>query len=479
MNWFSVDKKGLADIVARRHKSFILFEMLQNAWDEDCTTVSVTVIPVPNKPFVDLVIEDDSDTGFSTLSHAFTLFAESEKKGDTQKRGRFNLGEKLVLSLCKTAEILSTTGGIRFDEKGRHALRGCRDKGSIITLRLRMSRAEMDECLSGVQQVIVPSHITTSVNGEIIKEKTPLLCYKQSLPTEISGDNGQLRRTKRITDVAVYIVEQGTGWLYEMGIPVVFTGDDFDVDVQQKIPVNLDRDNVSPAYLKQIRRQLLIETVDNLAQDSLQNTWIMDALSSPELPETVVKKVILEKFGEQVVSYDPNDPEANKRAVAAGYTVLHGRQFNKAQWKNFRDHSVVQPSSAFFKTPKPFSDDPDAQSLVMLKKSDWSETQSLLINKLEHLSKKLIGVPVSISIANDPSWGFNGSFSRQGCHMILNQGTLGRQWFSLGITEEVLALVIHELGHYYASDHLSSGYYDALCMLGARMALLGVENTIN
>jgi 3-(3-hydroxy-phenyl)propionate hydroxylase len=32
----------------------------------------------------------------SDLTHAFTLFAESAKKGDAEKRGRFNLGEKLV-----------------------------------------------------------------------------------------------------------------------------------------------------------------------------------------------------------------------------------------------------------------------------------------------------------------------------------------------------------------------------------------------
>jgi hypothetical protein len=37
------------------------------------------------------------------LSHAFTLFAESVKKGDAEKRGRFNLGEKLVLALCDEA----------------------------------------------------------------------------------------------------------------------------------------------------------------------------------------------------------------------------------------------------------------------------------------------------------------------------------------------------------------------------------------
>ena len=33
-NWFDVDKAGLAKLMAGRPKAFVLFELLQNAWDE-------------------------------------------------------------------------------------------------------------------------------------------------------------------------------------------------------------------------------------------------------------------------------------------------------------------------------------------------------------------------------------------------------------------------------------------------------------
>ena len=36
------------------------------------------------------------------------------KKTDAAKRGRFNLGEKLVLALAKTALIETTTGSVQF-----------------------------------------------------------------------------------------------------------------------------------------------------------------------------------------------------------------------------------------------------------------------------------------------------------------------------------------------------------------------------
>ena len=32
-NWFDVDKAGLAKLMAGRPKAFIVFELLQNAWD--------------------------------------------------------------------------------------------------------------------------------------------------------------------------------------------------------------------------------------------------------------------------------------------------------------------------------------------------------------------------------------------------------------------------------------------------------------
>ena len=65
-------------------------------------------------------VEDDDPEGFRDLAQSWTLFAESERKGDPTKRGRFCLGEKLVLALCSSASISSTTGTVTFDGKGRH-----------------------------------------------------------------------------------------------------------------------------------------------------------------------------------------------------------------------------------------------------------------------------------------------------------------------------------------------------------------------
>jgi antirestriction protein ArdC len=52
---------------------------------------------------------------------------------------------------------------------------------------------------------------------------------------------------------------------------------------------------------------------------------------------------------------------------------------------------------------------------------------------------------------------------------------LGHRWFEQGASEDVDSLLIHEFGHEYSDDHLSSDYHEALCRLGAGLKKLALE----
>jgi len=39
-------------------------------------------------------------------------------------------------------------------------------------------------------------------------------------------------------------------------------------------------------------------------------------------------------------------------------------------------------------------------------------------------------------------------------------------------------LIIHELGHEYAANHLSAEYHDAICRLGAQLTQLALEHPL-
>src|SRR5262252_513554 len=147
--WFEVDAQGLAKLVRRKGMSFILHELLQNAWDTHATRVDVELSPIAGRQLIRLVVTDNDPQGFIKLDHGYTLYAESLKKADPTKRGRFNLGEKLVVAACETAKLQSTTGTIYFERVGKELQRReTREKlpeGSRFEAEIRMTRAELEE----------------------------------------------------------------------------------------------------------------------------------------------------------------------------------------------------------------------------------------------------------------------------------------------------------------------------------------------
>ncbi len=161
--WFNVDKEGLAKVLERRGRGFALLELLQNGWDTNATRVEMTLTPQPGKAEVRVEIRDDCPTGFKNLEHAYTLFAESCRKGDSTKRGRFNLGEKLVLALCREATISSTTGSVVFSHDGTRRRRkaGATATGSSFVGYMAMTREQLAEALTIVRSVIPPPGVVT------------------------------------------------------------------------------------------------------------------------------------------------------------------------------------------------------------------------------------------------------------------------------------------------------------------------------
>lgn len=87
MKWFEVDKKGLAKLLERRGKSFVILELIQNAWDQNVSRVDVRLEKPAGSRYAHLTVEDDDPNGFSDLTHVFTLFSESVKKADPQTGG--------------------------------------------------------------------------------------------------------------------------------------------------------------------------------------------------------------------------------------------------------------------------------------------------------------------------------------------------------------------------------------------------------
>jgi hypothetical protein len=253
-NWFEVDKQGLARLLERKGKEFVLFELIQNGWDEPGVTKVSVSLDYQGQNWALLAVEDDAREGLGDLSHAFTLFADSAKKTNPEQRGRFNLGEKLVLAVSDEVTIRTTKGGIRFDTEGRHSLRVRQPVGSRVECLLRLTAGECRALEAQVRKLISSEHIATMFNGQQLEPRLPLEKFTTTLPTEVADPDGLLRRVNRATTIGLYPVLPGeTVLLYEMGIPVVETGDRWHYDIGQKVPLTLDRENVPPGFLRQVR----------------------------------------------------------------------------------------------------------------------------------------------------------------------------------------------------------------------------------
>lgn len=468
-----VDRKGLAKKLAKKPKSFLVFELIQNAWDEDISKVDVSLEMLPGRPACKITVEDDCPDGFQDLASVYTMFRDSKKAPDPTKRGRFELGEKLVLALALDAKITSTKGTILIENEERRHTREKRDAGTIFEGTFKLNREEYEEVCRAIRQVIPPSGIETTVNGERLHSRKPLHTFETTLQTIRVDEEGNLSPTNRKTVVEVYEVLEGeTAHIYEMGLPVVETGDKWSYNVLQRVPVNWERNNVPPSYKKTLRVEVLNAMHDRLSKDDASSAWVSDAAEDPRAEAGAVKEVITKRFGEKAVIFDPSDPEGSKLAVSKGYTVIPGGALSRGFWDNVKRDGTVLPAGQV--TPSPRVYDPDGHPENVIPESEWTADMRRMATFAARLHQKLIGESCRVRIVKEFSVGWAANYGKGS--LCLNFSKLGRAWFAEEVrAERVLDLLVHEFGHFYCLDHLASRYHDALTRLGAKLANLALD----
>jgi hypothetical protein len=470
--WFDVDKDGLAQIVGRRGLEFVLFELLQNSWDTATSRVDVTLTPVEGRALVDVSIVDDDPDGFRDLAHAYTLFAASDKKTDPTKRGRFNLGEKLVLSICETATVTSTKGSVSFDGEGRHAGRRRRETGTEFRARMRMTRAELHDVLAATHKLLPP--VPTYVNDCIVETRVPLRTFEVALPTEIAADDGYLRRSSRKATVRVYArVEGQPSRLYEMGIPVVDLDDPWDVEIMQKIPLNAERDNVTPAYLREVRVAVVNEMQTFLKPEDATSPAVQEALADKRISNDAVEKIVAHRYGDKRVVFDPHDREANQKSVAEGYAVIPGGAFSKGAWENIKRAGAARPAGHVFPSPDPYSKDPDAPPAERVPEDEWTSGMRNVASYSTELAKRVLGLDLDVRFEKRRGAIDLANYGKGGS-LCFNVGNLPARWFDSGPSRAVNDLLIHELAHEFG-DHLTAEFDHGLSRIGAAMTKLALD----
>jgi hypothetical protein len=474
-DWFSVDKEGLAAILERRGKAWAVLELIQNALDTASPSVDVTLTSVPGAPYAILTVTDTDPDGFKDLAHAYTLFAPSQRAGDAEKRGRFNFGCKMVLALCKHATITSTTGGWRFDGEGRQRLRTKRAAGSEFAGRLRMTRDELAETAARLRLIRPPAGVvlTIDIDGtvQVITHRAPDATFTAALPTETADAEGRLRRTERKTNVSLYHVDDGAAWLYELGLPVMPIDGSWSIDVAQKIPQGMDRDAVTPSYVAKVRGHALNAVADKLSVAELASPWVAAAVTEPTTTAEAATRYLVAKYGDKYVSADPNNPESNREAVAAGYALIHGRAETADAWTTIKRHGLSKPSSALFPPPAASS---DFEVITEL-----SPAYAQLVRYSRALAIELLGLVIDVRVIHGPALDCMATWQRSKTRPTLtfNTAHLGPEakFFDGRPSLMINELLIHEFAHQFG-DHLETKFDAAMARLGAAFVDLALRN---
>lgn len=481
-SWFTVDREGLRKLLDDRPKLFLLCELISNAWDENSTEVELTFEMIEGtRGRARLICKDNNPEGFKDLTHAYTMFAASGKKGDAQKRGRFNLGEKLVLALCECAEITTTTGHVKFLANGQRETDKLKTlTGSVFSALVKITKPEYLEACRAIKTLIPPAHIKTTFNGEELAVRQPVCTFHSILPTMIADDEGVLRRSNRKAEVRVYEPLEGeTPMIYELGIPVVeLDGDRYHVDVLQKVPLTQERDNVPPSYLRTLRTAVLNATYDALGKEDASQVWVDHAMTAPDIRPEAVQAVVTARFGDKVVSYSPSDPEANKRAMDEGYKIVYGSSFSKEGWENVREAGAIQASTKLFGTHNDLDGTVDSigQGSIDVPREQWTPAMQAVVDMMRSVGSQVVEAPVSVKIVRGPAFStVLADYHPLTKELRLNLTRLGEHFFRPDGLSYQLDVMIHELAHDRVTDHMSASYYHQTTRIGGLVAALALQ----
>ena len=456
---FEVSDEGMRLLNEGRPPWSLVKELVQNAWDEapEATVCNVSILPdtTPtgrHRKGRSIIRVEDDGSGFANIADAYTLMGDTAKRGNPNKRGRFNLGEKEMVSVAISAKISTVGKDVVFPERrvgGRKVADNDRTRGTVVELVMPWDEKERDEIVNMLLKFRPPSDCRLRVNDVEVVRNEPSEVHECTLDTVIQdGLGAPLRPTRRKTSIEIHeqLVDAETAWLFEMGIPIQPTELAYDVDVQQKVPMPPKRDTVRQSYLQDISAETLNAMADEMEGSDFGATWVRDALEDDRTEPSTVKRTVDQRYGDKVTFWSSNR-DANMKATEQGYEVLHGRSMSKAEREAIKEHGGVRTANDLFGRMDfgiaPTSVEPDD---VKRDFADWVRGLA-----------RVCGIIPSV-VFNHHETNVVATCSGAGRRPTLSFNTyhLGDEWFAKREWPQ-FELVVHELGHAVADTPMEHG----------------------
>lgn len=476
---FEVSTEGMKGLHDGRALWSLTKELVANAWDEDTTICKVTIEPnksVPSSAPDEILIKvEDDGPGFKDINDAFTLMAPTSKRHDESVRGRFNIGEKEILSVAISGKVETVGTTINFPEEGgREIKKNKRKNGTIVSAIVQRPHEEIQETIDALLDFLPPSDINYSVNGEVVVPRQKIGDIEGRLHTVLATGIGEpLKYSYRKGNLSVYKPKGPKGHIYEMGITIQEIDAPYDVDIHIKVPMPPNRDTVTATYLQDIYAYVLTLVAQDLNENEASEAWVQMAIEDDKTPDDIVKKVAFTKLGGEAVLWS-TDTHANEVAHDAGYEVIQPRTLSKIERERFKKVGLQTSREAFgIKSPENAAD-----MMEVLKGKAVTPHMKSISEYTKWMSFKLLGFECEVRFVK--MHGLNNILAQYGDRTLdFVVDALGKKWFELNDgkpTPYHTEMILHELAHQGDSVTPHTGeYVHRIAELGAKATHIAIN----
>jgi hypothetical protein len=223
----------------------------------------------------------DNGSGISNLADLRVVYL-THKTDSHLKRGRFGRGFKEALCIAEQARVVSGGQQMQFLlENGQRVTRqeaAEHQGGTTVWMRMPWPAETRDRLDAYFAQFLVPQGIELVVNGLRINARAVEHQVQASITTELYDAISQSwKKPSRSTRIHLVRTHEGeTPTIYEMGIPVAAVDwtMPYHCDVQQRVPMNPNRDAVASGYPVKLHVACLPTLLEEMAESAVKDDWV-------------------------------------------------------------------------------------------------------------------------------------------------------------------------------------------------------------
>ena len=310
--WLSISTEGFAAMNAARPPEHLVKELVQNALDsfadEQPGQITLRYGLLGDQFHVSC---SDNGSGIEELADLRVVYL-THKTDSHLKRGRFGRGFKEALCIAEQARVASGHQQLEFlRENGERVSRQASLPVAVNGTQVHMQMpwpaeiaAQLDDYFS---RFLVPIGVELNINGRQALPRQIEHVISTNLSTEVY-DPGSQSWKKPSRRTAIHLVptvghEQPT--IYEMGIPVAALDWNvpFHCNVQQRVPMNPNRDAVASGYPLKLHVACLPTLLEEMDASTVKDDWVGTA---GRRCDTAVQQQILKRaFGENIARSVP------------------------------------------------------------------------------------------------------------------------------------------------------------------------------